>query len=201
VIPNASSFSKHLPGARSLLCALFIAAASVPCLGAADLAVHTARRGSAVEVDARATLRAPLQLIWQTLTDYDRLSEFIPGISRSRLLEYRGGAAIVEQSGEAGFLFFHLPINVVVESLEKAPDVIEVRVLRGNLKQLQGRYRIEVASGSGPTHVLRWTGVIEPEHPLPPLVGEWLMRSTLTHQFRGMVDEIERRALSFGTNQ
>ena len=29
---------------------------------------------------ARATLRAPLDVIWQTLTDYDHLAEFIPAL-------------------------------------------------------------------------------------------------------------------------
>jgi carbon monoxide dehydrogenase subunit G len=190
------------PSVTLAVAALLLAEWSLPCPAAADLTVHTSRRGSAVEVDARATVHAPLALIWQTLTDYDRLSEFVPGISRSRLLDYRGTAAIVEQSGEAGFLFFHMPINVVVESLERAPDVIEVRVLKGNLKQLQGRYRIEAdPAGSAQTYLLRWTGVIEPERPLPPLVGEWLLRSSLTDQFRGMVNEIERRARDAGTRK
>jgi ribosome-associated toxin RatA of RatAB toxin-antitoxin module len=167
--------------------------ASVSAQAAAEVSVKTVKRDGAVNVEAHATLQVPLELIWQTLTDYDHLAEFIPGISRSRLLEYRGTAAIVEQTGEAGILFFKFPIEVVVESLELAPYVIEVRVLKGNLKQLDGRYHIEMGARPQDGITLRWRGVIEPEMPLPPLIGEMVLRANVTDQFRGMVREIERR--------
>jgi ribosome-associated toxin RatA of RatAB toxin-antitoxin module len=160
---------------------------------AAEVTVKTVKRGGAVEVEARATLQAPLELVWQTLTDYDHLSDFIPGITRSHLLEYRGTAAIVEQSGEAGILFFKFPIEVLVESLELAPYVIEVRVLKGNLKQLDGRYQIELGARPQDGITLHWRGVIEPEMSLPPVVGEMVLRANVRDQFRGMVREIERR--------
>lgn len=160
---------------------------------AAEVSVKTSKRGGVVVVDAQATLHAPLELIWQTLTDYDHLPEFIPGISSSHLLEYRGTAAIVEQTGEAGFLFFKFPIDVVVESLELAPYVIEVRILKGNLKQLSGRYLIEMGARPQDGAKLSWIGTIEPEVPLPPLIGEMVLRANVSDQFRGMVREIERR--------
>ena len=49
----------------------------------------------------------------------------------------------MEQDGEARLLFVSFPIKVVVESAEFPPHLITVRVLKGNLKQLDGRYRIE----------------------------------------------------------
>lgn len=160
---------------------------------AAEVSVKTAKHGGAVVVDARATLHAPLELIWQTLTDYNHLPDFVPGISSSHLIEYRGTAAIVEQTGEAGFLFFRFPIDVVVESLELAPYLIEIRVLKGNLKQLSGRYLIEMGAGPQNDVTLSWVGVIEPNMPLPPLIGEMVLRANISDQFRGMVREIERR--------
>ena len=129
--------------------------------------------------------------MWSTLTDYDRLASFIPGILKSRLLERRGPAAIVEQSGEARFLFFRFPIEVTVASVEWPPDEIEIHVLKGNLKQLDGGYRIE--RGAGGSLVLHWRGRIQPEGMLPPLLGTMLMRSNIEDQFAGMVREIERR--------
>lgn len=160
---------------------------------AADVTVTTVKRGGAVDVTARATLQAPLEIIWQTLTDYNHLPDFIPGISSSHLIEYRGTAAIVEQTGEAGFLFFKFPIDVVVESLELAPYLIEIRVLKGNLKQLSGRYLIEMGARPQDGASLSWIGTIEPEVPLPPLIGEMVLRGNVSDQFHGMVREIERR--------
>ena len=157
-----------------------------------DLTVDAFRRGAAVEVIARATLHAPQELVWRTLTDYDQLASFIPGMLKSRVIERRGPAAIVEQFGEVRFLFFRFPIEVTLSSVELPPDVIEVRVLKGNLRRLEGGYRIE--RGAAPDSlVLHWRGLIQPDAPLPPLLEEVIMRANIEDQFAGMVREIERR--------
>ncbi|HEX7811518.1 MAG TPA: SRPBCC family protein [Burkholderiales bacterium] len=165
---------------------------------ASDFSVKTEKRGDEVHVDARASLLAPLAVVWQTLTDYDRLPDFISGISKSRLLEYRSNAAIVEQVGQAGFLFFTVPIDVVVESMELPPHRIDVRLIKGNLKKLDGRYEIEEGATAADPIVLRWHGTIEPEKALPPLIGELILRNNVTRQFRDMVNEIERRGRQAG---
>lgn len=168
--------------------------APVAALAAEDVAVETVRRGDVVEVRARATLDAPHALILETLTDYEKLPEFVPGLRSSRVLERRGPAAIVHQQGEAAFLFFTHPIDVVVESTERTPWLIEVRLLKGNLRQLTGRYEIDrPATGVVGKLLLRWTGTIEPEYGLPPLFGELLVRANIEDQFFGMVREIDRR--------
>jgi ribosome-associated toxin RatA of RatAB toxin-antitoxin module len=169
--------------------------ASLPAITmAADgLRVQATRSGTGVAVSAQASIKAPHAVIWATLTDFDRLSEFIPGMKRSRVVGRRGPAAIVEQDGEAGVFFFKYSIRVVVEATEYPPGMITVNVVRGNLKQLEGRYQIE--QGATPEeHVLRWTGIIEPDTVLPVFLTVPLIRSNIEDQFTGMVKEIERRA-------
>jgi hypothetical protein len=92
-------------------------------------------------------------------------------------------------------LIFHYPIAVVVESDEHYPAMIGVRVLSGNLKQLAGGYRIETAPGGRDQFVLRWQGIIEPDIPLPLFMTAPGLRETVTEQFLGMIDEIERRGI------
>lgn len=159
---------------------------------AEDLTVEAQRSGSAVAVEARATLRAPADLIWKTLTDYDHLSEFIPGMNESKMIDRRGGAAIVEQHGEARFLVFSYGIDVVVESAEYPPDRIEIHVISGNLRQLDGAYRLSAGDEEG-TWVLRWSGLVEPTMPVPSFLAVGLMRRNVEAQFSGMVAEIEKR--------
>ena len=179
---------------RDLLALGFAAALAAGAARAADqVSVEAQRRGGAVEVTARAVLDAPVDLIWATLTDYDRLSEFIPGMRRSRVLERDGARVIVEQSGRAQFLFFTFPIEVTLESTERPPHAIDVRALKGSLKQLDGGYRI---APEGDRVLLTWRGLVDPVDELPPLLEEVLMRLSIEDQFRGMVAEIERRALA-----
>jgi len=161
--------------------------------GAAEgLVVVAEAQGSAVSVDIRATVTAPHAVVWSTLTDYGHLSEFIPGMQSSKITERRGPTAIVEQRGEAGFLLFSYGIDVVVASTEHHPDSIEIRVLKGNLKRLDGRYQVERGEKEG-TWTVRWVGLIEPSLSLPQFLNVRLIRGSLVDQFRGMIDEIERR--------
>ena len=183
-------------GIRARLIWLVSAAAAVfVCAGASaadDLVVEAKRAGHAVRVAARATLKVPAGLIWATLTDYDHLADFIPGLNASRLIGRRGPAAIVEQHGEAGFFLFSYGIDVVVKSSEFPPDLIEIRVVSGNLRQLTGAYQLVPGEQAG-TWLLTWSGLIEPSLPVPSIVAVGLMRSNVQAQFRGMINEIERR--------
>lgn len=161
-------------------------------LAASTVDVRTSRHGDVIQVHATATVKAPMELVWATLTDYERLPEFIPGLKKSRVIARNGASTTIEQSGIAQFLFLTVPIEVTVESTERPPHYIEVRRVAGTLRQLQGRYETEPMPELGFVQ-LRWTGSIEPENGLPPLVGESIMRRSIRSQFTGMVREIERR--------
>ena len=157
---------------------------------AENVSVESIRREDALEIVCSATLDAPFDIVWQTLTDYEHLPEFVPGMHTSRVIERRGAEVVVEQAGEARFLFLTHPIEVTVVSTERPPQALEVRLLKGNLKQFRGAYRIE---RQGALRILlTWAGTIEALS-MPPLIGELLMRSSIEDQFRGMVSEIERR--------
>jgi ribosome-associated toxin RatA of RatAB toxin-antitoxin module len=171
------------------LCGLAVA----PVMGTEVISVQAQRQGSAVQVTTQALVRAPFELIWQTLTDYDRLAEFVPGILSSRVIEKNGSTVIVEQAGRARLWFFTYPIDVVVEVTERPPSALTVRVLRGNLKQLEGGYQLDKVDGRDGEYMLQWSGVIEPAIAVPQAVSLPLMRSNIAHQFEGMVREIERR--------
>jgi hypothetical protein len=158
-----------------------------------DFSVEAEGQGPGVSVQARARIRAPWSVIWETLTDYEHLPQFVPGMRTSRVIQRRGASAVVEQKGHAGFLVFNYPIDVVVESVEVPPGVIEIHVLRGNVKQLDGRYVIERDPLDAEGHVLHWHGVIEPALALPSFISAPLVRASIRDQFLGMVREIERR--------
>ena len=167
----------------------------ISCAGhaATGMEVQTTRSGEAVKVKAQATILAPIAMVWATLTDYERLPQFIPGIRQSRVLSRKGDVVTVAQTGQARFLMFTVPIDVTVQSTERPPGSIEVQRISGTLKQLQGRYDTDAVPDKPGWVQLRWQGVIEPENPLPPLIGELLMRRMINDQFAGLVHEIERR--------
>jgi ribosome-associated toxin RatA of RatAB toxin-antitoxin module len=178
---------------RQFAMLLLLSCAALLASAADGLQVQARRQGDAVQVQAQATVKAPHALIWKTLTDYDHMAEFVPGIHSSRVLERHGGATTVEQVGTARLWFFSFTIDVVVEATEQPPHLIGIRVLKGNLKQLDGGYRLEKKDGSDDEFLLRWEGVIEPAIALPLAIAVPLLRASIAEQFAGMVKEIERR--------
>lgn len=178
--------------------ALIGATASANCGASDDVSVVAHAQGRAVQVQAVATLHVPYDLIWETLTDYAHLADFIPGMRVSRIVERRGATVVVEQEGAARFLAFSHTIRVTVESIEEPPRKIGIRVVKGNLKQLRGGYEIDPLPAPLSGYVLRWQGVIEPQLAVPGIIGAPLLRANVADQFLGMVKEIERRHAARG---
>jgi ribosome-associated toxin RatA of RatAB toxin-antitoxin module len=185
-------FSRRIrPMACCLVCALLACAA--PARAAQDFSIEAHAEGNAVEIHTRANIRAHFAVIWTTLNDYEHLPQFVPGMQSSKVLEKHGNFSTIEQKGVMKILMFSYPIEVTVETEEHLPDSISVRVLKGNLKQLEGGYRLEPVPGRDNEFVLHWRGLIEADFSVPSFITVPLMRSNLERQFLGMVGEIERR--------
>jgi ribosome-associated toxin RatA of RatAB toxin-antitoxin module len=187
----------------SMAFALIAAAYAAPGSGADDVSVEAERRGTSVEIHARALIAAPPGLVWEVLTDYERLPGFIPGIAKSVVRERQGNRLVLEQTGEARFLMFSFPIDLRSEVIESPPDWVSSRAVGGNLRRMNGRYELRPApAGVQAAHgrmLLRYEGEIEPDFELPPLLGLVALRSMVEQQFTAMVAEIERRAAAQGT--
>lgn len=179
-------------------CCVALALVAAQGHAADDVLVQAEREGEMVAVRARASIRAPAPLVWQVLTEYERLPQFVPGIRRSVVRSRQGNRLLVEQSGEARFLIFSFPIEVTLEVLESPPDWITSRGVGGNVRRMTGRYEIHPEPARG-WIVLRYFGAIEPDFDLPPLIGVAALRGTIEEQFLAMVAEIERRAAARGS--
>ena len=174
---------------------LFVVVSALPLFGFSSepmVSVRSELRDGSIYVETEATIAATFETIWEALTDYDRLSTFIPGMKSSRLLRYEGSTAFVEQKGSAKFLFFELPIEVVVRSIEDRPHTIRIELEEGTLERLSGGYQLRNA-GRENLWKLSWSGYIEPSMPIPNFLTERLIRNDLRAQFEGMVIEIQRR--------
>ena len=177
---------------------LTAAAALIVCAGLAhgadEIPVTAAAEGRAVRVHAQAIVHAPREVIWQTLTDYENLPRFVPGLEKSQVLRRAGNVAVVEQVGRTSFLFFTYPIHIVVRAEEDHPRMLRIRLVSGTLRQLESIYRIESVEGHDDRFLLRWTAIMEADLPVPLFVAVRLVRMDAQEQFAGIVAEIERRS-------
>ena len=156
---------------------------------AADISVHATRHGDSFEVDAMAEIDASVADAWKVLTDYDRLSEFIPGMLESRVVSRDGSSVVVDQRGETRMLFFTYPIQVRLAIEEQPYERIVSTAVSGNFKDLTGVYVLQAREGR---LRLRYEGKFTPDFGYPPLLGTLIVRSTVEKRFGAMVQEIEK---------
>jgi hypothetical protein len=127
---------------------------------------------------------------WQVLTDYDHLAEFVPDMRSSRMQRGEGGRLLLEQQGEAKFLFFSSRIDVTLEVEESPPVRLQFKAVRGNMKIMQGEWRVS-ATAAGID--LIYEAQLEPDFWVPPLIGSVIMRRDVARQVDGVVQEMLRR--------
>ena len=159
----------------------------------ADIHVEVVRHGASFEVRAKAELEADVAQVWDVLTDYERLPEFIPDLRSSRVLARSSRSAVVEQEGRAQLLFFIFPISVRYGIEEFPCKSIIARATSGNLKELHGTYLLDAHDHRV---TLTYNGWLTPAFDFPPLIGTMLLRNEVEKQFGAMVDEILRRKAS-----
>jgi hypothetical protein len=162
-----------------------------PAVAAADVAVDAARRGEAIVISAHADLRVDVQTAWRVLTDYDHYASFIPDLTVSRVVARGPDSAIVEQRGEAQFLFLRYPLEVRLAVAETPYRRVRSRAIAGNFRELHGLYEIEPMPGG--LRLLYSGRMVLAEGP-PRLVDVIAVRLNVARQFEALVREIDRRA-------
>lgn len=167
---------------------------ALPSAVAAPLEMSATRNAGRIDLSIRTTVDAPYAVIWAVLTDYDNTAQWVPGMERSVVLKRRPGGATVAQSGSANVLFFQLAVSSVVEVQELPPNRIEVKLVRGDFKQLNGAYELKRLGEGDVRYELRWQGQLELAAAVPGFVAQPLLAGNLKKSFEGLVQEMERRA-------
>jgi hypothetical protein len=157
-------------------------------------------------IDASADLDADQALVWETLTDYEKLPQFVPGIRRVRVLETHEEAGrqhlLIEQAGELRFLFFSRRVAVLLDVEQQPQSRVEARARpqppgsnsdEPSLHQFEGTYTLVPIPGGVR---LGYRARFAPEFTLPPILGTLAVRRTMQAQFEAMLAEIYRRNLT-----
>jgi hypothetical protein len=175
---------------RSLLRLSLAIFLGLPLAAPAQPEVRIERRGEAFAVHMETPIAADAAVAWQVLTDYDHLADFVPDMRASRVVSAPGEPLRIEQQGGAGFLFFKFTVDVELAIDEVPPLRLGFRAIRGNMRRMQGEWRIDRADGG---ILLVYDAELQPTFWVPPLIGPAVMRRDVANQIAGVVREIERR--------
>ncbi|KFB74346.1 MAG: hypothetical protein AW09_000365 [Candidatus Accumulibacter phosphatis] len=183
----------------------FAAAAQGSTAGGAAARIDVSLDGETYRVRASAQLAADQRVVWDTLTDYEHLREFIPGVTRARVLARAGNQLSIEQVGVFSVFFIDLPVQVRL-AVQHIPHTTVLARMEANpadageptLRSFSGRYTLStIRLGQRAGVRLDYDAQFELTRPLPaligPLFGVAAVRRTMHAQFEAMLREIERR--------
>ena len=158
--------------------------------------VETSRaRGDSVELAFTMELAAPQSAVWRTITDYDGMERFVPGVERSRRLSRTPNGQLVEQSGVAKSLPGERRVEAVIEVRERAPSLLVFHGVRGTFPRLHGYWRLRPAKAGRTWVAYRCTvGFDSPPLKLPDGLLAWVVQREITPRVRAIGREAERRA-------
>lgn len=171
--------------------------------------VDVQRSGRRFEATALLDLAADVQLVWDTITDYGGLAQFMPGIRACRVIERQTLAnrferLVVEQQGEFRFLRFAQTMTVLLNIDHQPLRVAEAKAVhvelgmfkRRAIDAFEGRYELTplAARGSQPRTQLRYSSLIQLRLTPPPAIGSMAVRQNLAAQLDAVALEVGRRS-------
>lgn len=95
-----------------------------------------------IDITAYVDVPADSSTAWETLTDYNRLANFVPDMQVSRLLSRPGEPIRIYQRGEKSWLMLGIPLELVFQMDEVPPSHIRFRLLTGNINGMTGEWKI-----------------------------------------------------------
>jgi hypothetical protein len=157
----------------------------------ADIVVHVRKDGSGVSVDVDCPVDAPASLVWEVLTDYDHMAEFISNIDYSGVHDRADNVLRVHQRGKASRGPLTLSFDNVRE-VELVPYTeIRSRLISGDMKTSDFVTRIVKVEAR--VHIVN-SGHYIPNLWIPPVIGPALIEAETQKQFGEFRKEILRRS-------
>ena len=98
---------------------------------------------------ASVVIPKSVEQVWQVITDYEHLADFIPNLTKSTLLPNSEGRIRLEQVGAQCFLKVKFCARVVLDMTEHFPSQLGFTMNEGDFKQFDGCWKLQpVAEGT-----------------------------------------------------
>ena len=135
---------------------------------------------------ASISIPCPVEQVWQVLTDYDCLSDFIPNLTVSRRLDSDESVTLLEQVGTQCFLNIQFCARVVLNMAEQFPHRIGFTMVEGDFKSFEGAWQLEAESADSDTTRLLYEITVCPPRAIPALLIERHLRHDLSQNLRAI---------------
>ena len=129
-----------------------------------------------------------LQEVWQLLTDYERLAEYMPNVDSSRVVSRTDSSVWVRQVVTSQLI---MPWTFIftLEYVEVAPDQLCFRHVEGQLKSYEGCWKL---TPRGERTVISYQARVHYRR-VPGFLAAYIVRRQLGQMMPSIVAELQRR--------
>jgi len=130
-------------------------------------------------ITATITIPQSVEQVWHVITDYERLADFVPNLTTSKLLSNREGRIRLEQVGAECFLKFKFCARVVLDMTERFPHEVGFAMQEGDFRQFEGAWKLHPSEDNQSTR-LSYNLSVKPPRAMPAALIEHHIRQNLT---------------------
>jgi carbon monoxide dehydrogenase subunit G len=150
-------------------------------------------REDCVKLDVKLHLDAPIEIVWQVITDYQNSAKFISSLKSSFEIILAPNKLQVEQVGRVGWNALNLELKTIYHvQLNPIEKKIQSVAVGGDLKRVSMFTQLHAKAGGGT--LLEYTVTTDPARWAPLLVAEELLKRNAHQSFADLKREIVRRS-------
>jgi ribosome-associated toxin RatA of RatAB toxin-antitoxin module len=128
---------------------------------------------------ATVNIPQPIEQVWQVITDYEHLADFVPNLTSSKRLPDSAGRIRLEQIGSQCFLKFKFCARVVLQMRESFPHELGFTMEEGDFRKFEGVWKLQSADDDQSTQ-LSYDLSVKPPRAMPAALIEHHICHNLT---------------------
>ncbi|KHN31201.1 Trafficking protein particle complex subunit 2 [Glycine soja] len=153
------------------------------------------------KVNAQITVDADTESVWNALTDYEHLADFIPNLVWSgRIPCPYPGRIWLEQRGFQRAMYWHIEARVVLDLREVINSAwdreLHFSMVDGDFKKFDGKWSVKSGTRSS-TAILSYEVDVIPRFNFPAIFLERIIRSDLPVNLRALAYRAERNFVGY----
>jgi polyketide cyclase/dehydrase/lipid transport protein len=156
-----------------------------------DIVVHVQKDGQNIAVDVDCTVDAPWEIVWEVLTDYDHMPQFLSNLEYSGVTSRAGNVLRVHQRGKVS----RGPLTLRFDNVREV-ELVPLREIRSTLisgDMKASAFTTRIVEIDARIHVVN-SGTYTPSIWVPPVVGPAVIEAETRKQYGAMRAEILRRS-------
>jgi ribosome-associated toxin RatA of RatAB toxin-antitoxin module len=142
-------------------------------------------------IEATIYLPHAIEKVWDVLTDYEALADFIPNLAKSCRVPHPEGGIRVEQVGTQNLKIVTFSARVVLDMVEEYPSALRFAMVEGDFKSFSGAWLLQpISEGDGGGTRLTYVLEVWAKATIPVIAIEQRLKKDLPQNLYAIRDRL-----------